>query len=96
MNNEDRTKNLVKSVKTGESAASVLENSEFINGFDTIMGEITRELMQVDTSDDKKMISVVTRYQEAAKFKARLTVLVEDGKRDQGTLSKLLNIFKGD
>jgi hypothetical protein len=96
MNNDERVKNLLIVEERGKKAAEVLENSEFILTFDTIMDGITADLEEVDTSDDKKLIAVVTRYQEATKFRNRLTSMMADGKRSQTILAKLIDKFKGD
>lgn len=91
MSADERMVSLSNTIKTGEKAAQVLENSEFNRNFDIIMEGIKKDLMQVDTSDEKKMISVVTEYQVAAKFKARLVALMEDGRRSKTMLSKLID-----
>jgi len=92
---QERLNNLSESSERGEKAAEVLENSEFTLSFGTMMDEITRELESVDTSDERKMISVVTRYQEATKFKNRLIARMQQGNEDRGILTKLLNRIKG-
>lgn len=91
MNSSDRAKNLAEAANKGKKAAEVLENSEFNCNFDIIMEEITRDLIQLDTSDAKKMLAVVTRYQVASKFKSRLIALMKDGQQSESLLTKLIN-----
>lgn len=96
MSDKERLNNLSESSERGKKAAEVLENSEFTLSFGTMMEEITNELESVDTSDERKMISVVTRYQEATKFKNRLIARMQQGNEDRGILTNLLNRIKGD